>query len=57
MFFVSEYVHISEQGIFNSLFCATSNFERLKNNNKGLLGTIWSRGDTGESIEMDFKRQ
>lgn len=49
LFFVSEYVHISEQGMLNSLFCGPSNFEKLKNNKKGLLGTIWSRGDIGDS--------
>ena len=49
LFFVSEYVHISQQSMLSSLFCGPSNFEKLKNNRKGLLGTIWSRGDTGGS--------
>jgi len=38
--------------MLNSLFCGPSNFEKLKNNKKGLLGTVWSRGNTGESISL-----
>ena len=49
LFFVSEYVHVSQQSMLNSLFCGPSNYEKLKNNKKGLLGIIWSRGNTGET--------
>jgi hypothetical protein len=49
LFFVSEYVHISEQGMLNTLFCGASNYERLPGNKKGLLGSIWSRGNVGKA--------